>query len=150
MAHSVPLKTEPTTAKLRPEDSDERYMSRRPCFSCWRRGRSVRGTLPGRVAAAADGVGAVVTLGCAADRRVDEAVEEAVVEAVAVDVAVVVAAAPDAGAVADGLGTAFTGRGCDMGVSYRIWRSDQSIISFSWSCTKQCSAVRSSVDIPMP
>jgi hypothetical protein len=40
MAHSVPLNIAPTLAKLRPDAREERYMSRRPCFSCWRRGRS--------------------------------------------------------------------------------------------------------------
>lgn len=35
-------------------------MSRRPALSCWRRGRSVRGTVEGRVAAAVVAVGAVV------------------------------------------------------------------------------------------
>jgi hypothetical protein len=30
-------------AKLRPEESEERYMSRRPALSCWRMGRSERG-----------------------------------------------------------------------------------------------------------
>lgn len=57
MAHSVPENMAPTLAKLRPEEMEERYMSRRPARSCCLRGRSVIGTVPatpglGRVAAA--------------------------------------------------------------------------------------------------
>lgn len=108
MQHSVPENTEPTMAKFRPEDKEERYMSRRPARSCWRRGRSVRGTEVG-------GWDSVVVAAFA-------------VEAVAVDVADVAEdesvdfAADAVAAFAAGFvgGTAFTGRGWDIGVSYLI------------------------------
>lgn len=48
----------PTLAKFLPDDLDDWYMSRRPCLSCWRSGRSVRGTEgPGAVTAGGGAVG---------------------------------------------------------------------------------------------
>lgn len=45
IAHSVPLKMAPTLAKFLPLDTELRYMSRSPCFSCCFSGRSEMGTL---------------------------------------------------------------------------------------------------------
>ena len=83
IVHSVPLNIAPTLAKLRPLESEERYMSFRPARSCWRRGRSVRGTLA--VGLVMEGVGAVRVDAVAAvvEVEVRVAVDVAAVEALA-------------------------------------------------------------------
>lgn len=103
-------------AKLRPEEREERYMSRRPCFSCWRRGRSVRGVVPGRVAVA-EAVGEVTgNVGAGVLVEVGSGLLVVVgLEGVGVVVVVAVAGEGD-GAVGFG-GTALTGRGWAIGVS---------------------------------
>lgn len=90
-------------------------MSRKPCLSCWRIGRSVRGT---------EAVGDIVEGRVAAEERVaDEAADEdvtvlALIVGAETDGFMAEVALDDAlVAVAVGLGTAFTGRGCDIGVS---------------------------------
>lgn len=97
----------PTLAKFLPELRDERYMSRKPCLSCWRRGRSVSGTAA---------LGDVREGSVAAE---DESVETGADATMGVGMVGLTAA--DAVAVVDVvaavLGTALTGRGCDIGVS---------------------------------
>jgi len=115
IAHSVPEKIAPTLAKLRPLEIEDRYISRRPARSCWRRGRSVSGTVPvavgfGRVAVA-EADGAEVRVAADAELTLPAAIVEGLTPAVAV--------APVAAVVGFVAGV-LTGRGCDIGVSYRI------------------------------
>ena len=117
MAHSVPENIAPTLAKLRPLEIEDLYMSRRPARSCCRSGRSLSSTAPvavgfGRVAAA-EAEGAVVRVAAEAELTLLVAIMDGFAPAVAV---AVVPAAAVVGLVAGVL----TGRGCDMGVSYRI------------------------------
>lgn len=114
MAHSVPLKMAPTLAKFLPDDTDERYMSRRPCLSCWRRGRSVIGM----GAASVDDADADVAAGAEAEARGAAAatVFPAAVGAGMAEVRGFMAALGEAVVLGFAAGT-FTGRGCDIGVS---------------------------------
>ena len=109
MAHSVPENIAPTLAKFLPLDTDERYISRRPALICWRMGRSVKGTVAlGRVAVAdADG----------ADGSVVAEMEFRLLVATAEGLTPAAAVATVVGVV---VGVA-TGRGPDIGVSYRIY-----------------------------
>lgn len=117
MAHSVPLKMAPTLAKFFPDDTDERYMSRRPCFSCCFSGRSVSGMLPAGVATVCP-----ASVGWCAVAAADTVEDGAGAVGVGVDLAALVAAAVvDCAEVVEvvavvGCGVG-TGRGWDIGVS---------------------------------
>lgn len=132
IAHSVPLKTAPTFAKFLPDDLDDWYMSRRPCLSCWRKGRSVIGT--DALGESVDGRGAVAVAVAVAlvDAAVDAVDERAAdVGGLTDDAAEETVLAPVAGvaaegfafcvaataAVVDGAAGVWTARGCDIGVS---------------------------------
>ena len=119
----------PTLAKFLPDDTEERYMSRRPALICWRMGRSVKGTaVPGRVAVAepADTEGSVVA---ETEFRLLVATVEGLTPAVA--------AAPVAAVVGLVVGV-LTGRGPDIGVSYRIF----TLLAFSSKCVSSISVLR--------
>lgn len=139
IAHSVPEKMAPTLAKFFPDETDERYMSRRPCLSCCFSGRSEMLVEGVGEMSDADAEAAGADAGADdEDRAWDAAAEGRVVVLGAVLVAAALTAlamgVPDGFAAVgvgvdvgvDGAAPAATGdafavaNGWPMGVSYRI------------------------------